>query len=83
MKYQQIIDIFTDFKKLKEKGIWFDGKEWEGEYKQWHRNGQIWIHCFYIDKDKYRDEYKLWYDNGKTFRHRIYNKDGSLKEKIV
>ena len=32
---KQIIRIFTDLKKLKEDGIWFDGVKKEGELVKW------------------------------------------------
>ena len=106
-KYQQIINIFTDLKRLKYNGIWFDSVEgegeykawWEngqllnhcfyknnkkvGEYKVWHSNGQLYKHCFHIDDDTYRGKYKKWDNSGKLKEYKIYNKDGSLKEKIV
>ena len=79
---QQIKDVFTDLDKLKEDGIWFDGKKDKGEYKRWWKNGQLHIHCFYNDEGKRDSVYKEWYDNGELYKHIIFN-DGSPLREIV
>ena len=72
MKRKQIIKVFADLKKLKVEGIWFSGIEGEGKYKQWHPNGQLWIHS-HFKNDKLEGEYKQWHDNGQLFIHCNYN----------
>jgi len=66
---EQIRDVFTNLEELKEDGIWFSGKEKEGEYKGWYSDGQLWIHCFYNKEKEIEGEYKLWYDNGQLYIH--------------
>jgi antitoxin component YwqK of YwqJK toxin-antitoxin module len=47
-----------------------------GEYKEWHENGQLIKHYFYKD-DKFDGEYKDWHSNGQLYIHCFY-KDGKL-----
>ena len=52
-----------------------------GEYKEYHDNGQLSMHAFYKD-DKKNGEYKKWYSNGQLSRHSFYKddkKDGEYK----
>jgi antitoxin component YwqK of YwqJK toxin-antitoxin module len=71
-KYQQIIDVFTNLDELKDKGIWFNGIEVEGEYKKWHSNGQLFINCNYNDKMELKGEYKMWNSDGQLLIHSFY-----------
>ena len=71
MKYEQIKKVFTNLNKLKQEGIWFSGKEGEGEYKEWWESGQLWEHCFY-KHDNEIGEYKRWYENGQLSLHCFY-----------
>ena len=57
--------------------IWFSGIEGEGEYKEWHYNGQLWEHSFWKN-GKYDGEYKHWNDNGQLTAHSFF-KNGILK----
>ena len=54
-------------KDLEEYWIDDDG-ELHGEYKRWHKNGQLWIHCFCVN-DELHGEYKWWNDNGEIRCH--------------
>jgi len=76
VKRQQIKALFEDFKAALAKGLWLNGLEDDGEYKEWHDNGQLWIHSFYKD-GKRNGEYKMWYVNGQLYEHSFY-KDGDL-----
>jgi antitoxin component YwqK of YwqJK toxin-antitoxin module len=46
----------------------------QGEYKEWHDNGQLYMHCFFVD-DKRHGEFKRWYPNGQLSRHCFYVDD--------
>jgi antitoxin component YwqK of YwqJK toxin-antitoxin module len=52
-----------------------DGKL-EGEYNEWHENGQLWVHCFY-KKGKRHGELKDWDYYGQLREHSFY-KEGKL-----
>jgi len=71
---EQIKKLFDDPQGTMENGLWFSGYTWGGEYKQWHNNGQLWIHCFYKDGER-EGEYKRWWDNGKL-QIQCFFKDG-------
>jgi antitoxin component YwqK of YwqJK toxin-antitoxin module len=43
----------------------------QGEYKSWHKNGNICRHSFYVD-DKLHGEYKYWSDDGTIWFHDFY-----------
>jgi antitoxin component YwqK of YwqJK toxin-antitoxin module len=53
----------------------------QGEYKEWHDNGQLYVHCFFVD-GKQHGEYKWWYENGQLWEHCFYvdgNRHGECK----
>jgi len=68
-KYKQIINIFTNLKRSKQGGIWFDGIENEGEFKKWHSNGQLVFHCHFNKYGETEGEYKRWYSDGRLWIH--------------
>ena len=83
MKRKQIIKVFTDLKKLKEDGIWFSGIEGEGEYKEWYKNGKLYLHYNYNKEGKRDGDYKQWHNNGQLNIHILYKNDkleGKYKE---
>jgi antitoxin component YwqK of YwqJK toxin-antitoxin module len=43
----------------------------QGEYKTWYSNGQLDIHCYYVDGILH-GEYKWWYENGQPWVHCFY-----------
>lgn len=43
----------------------------EGEYKEWHKNGQLYEQCVFVNGDR-NGEYRLWYDNGQLSKHCSY-----------
>jgi len=47
-----------------------DGKL-DGEYKSWHRNGQLCFRCYYKD-GQLDGEYKEWHDNGQLGVRSLY-----------
>jgi antitoxin component YwqK of YwqJK toxin-antitoxin module len=49
----------------------------QGEYKAWYSDGQLWVHCFYVD-DKVHGEYKLWYSDGQIWVHCYYVDDSKV-----
>jgi antitoxin component YwqK of YwqJK toxin-antitoxin module len=55
----------------------------QGEYKwRWYSNGQLGIHCFYVDGNIH-GEYKWWYSNGQLATHCYYadgKRHGEYKE---
>ncbi len=50
--------------------------KYDGEYKQWHENGQLWVYCFYKNGEK-DGKFKRWFENGQLFQYCFY-KDGVL-----
>jgi len=42
-----------------------NGKK-EGEYKEWHQNGELRRHCYYVD-GKLEGESKQWYNSGQIY----------------
>ena len=54
---------------------------WNGEYKKWYSNGQLWQHYFYKN-GKLDGEQKCWYENGHLLEHSFYKNgefDGEYK----
>ena len=62
---------------------------YQGEYKEWYGNGNMWMHCFYVD-GKLHGERKYWDPEGNICthcfdvdgklhgEHKWWNKDGTL-----
>ena len=63
------IKYYSD-KKIKEIYYTINNK-YEGEYKIWWDNGQLFKHCFYKN-DLLDGEYKLWHLDKKLWIHRFY-----------
>jgi len=61
-------------KYLQTDGIWVNGFQGEGEYKQWHDNGQLELCCHYKDGEL-NGELKRWYANGNPAIHCYFKKD--------
>ena len=79
MKKQQIIQVFTDWHKTKQEGLWFSGIRGVGVYKSWHDNSQLAIHCNYKE-DLGDGEYKQWHRTGRLFTHKLYKKGKVIKD---
>jgi antitoxin component YwqK of YwqJK toxin-antitoxin module len=47
----------------------------QGEYKRWYSDGQIWVHCYYVDGNSHGEYKEWWYDNGQLFQHCFYVDD--------
>ena len=45
---------------------------WEGEYKMWHKNGQLWEHCWFNKNGLKDGECKWWFDDGQLVTHCWY-----------
>lgn len=43
----------------------------QGEYKTWFDNGDIRMHCFFID-GKVNGEFKMWRKNSQIYEHSFY-----------
>jgi antitoxin component YwqK of YwqJK toxin-antitoxin module len=69
--YEKIIKIDKEGKR--EEYIERYGKK-EGEYKEWWRNGQLDIQCYYKE-GKEEGEYKEWWRNGQLYSQ-YYFKEG-------
>jgi antitoxin component YwqK of YwqJK toxin-antitoxin module len=54
----------------------------EGEYKEWHNNGKLFLECFYLNY-KLEGEYKAWSEEGVLIAHRIYEKEVKNIEPIL
>ncbi len=81
MKYiarQQIINLFNNPQETMANGLYFSGYEGEGERKDWHTNGQLWIRCFFKN-DKYEGEFKAWDSSGNLINHLLYKNDEAIK----
>ncbi len=46
----------------------------QGEYKDFHENGQLWGHVFY-QNGKRHGEYKEYFKNGQLWVHSFYQND--------
>ncbi len=82
MKYiarQQIINLFNNPQETMANGLWFSGYEGEGERKDWHYDGKLWVRCFYKD-GKLNGEFKSWWGNGKLSSHQLYKNDEVVKD---
>ena len=42
-----------------------------GEYKSWRDNGQLRVHCFFVN-GRFHGEFKWWYENDQIREHRFY-----------
>ncbi len=78
--HKQIIDLFTNPQKTITNGLFYSGYKWEGEYKSWYENGQLWEHCFFNKNGNMEGEYKSWYKNGKLYRHYLYKNGEIVKD---
>jgi len=79
IKREQIIEVFTNIKSLKEKGIWYSGIKGEGKFRQWYKNGQLWAYRIYKN-NKRNGEYKEWFESGKLITHRLYKDNDIVKD---
>jgi len=86
---QLFVRTFYRNGKMRKKYGWYsDGQPWwteyfneyerrEGEYKEWHKDGHLYIHSFHRDGDR-EGKYKSWYSNGNPCKHEFY-RDGRLE----
>ena len=54
----------------------------QGEYKDWHINGTLWYHCFYID-DMIHGERKVWSKYGTLKYHDFWVHGGLYRDLLV
>jgi antitoxin component YwqK of YwqJK toxin-antitoxin module len=59
---------------LLEEGIFFSGRDREGEFMAWHPNGRVFVRCQYRG-GKQHGEYLEWNERGALAMHLIY-RDG-------
>jgi hypothetical protein len=48
-----------------------DEGRYQGEYKHWHNNGQLWENCFCVDNELH-GECKIWNGYGTLISHYFY-----------
>ena len=48
----------------------------QGEFKEWHDNGQLVTRAYYINNDLH-SEYKAWYDDGRIDLYCFYSHGNS------
>ena len=61
-------------KLVKEKDCeyWVNDKgQKHGEYKWWYNDGQLGVHCFFVNGEEH-GECKLWHENGQLEEHCFY-----------
>ena len=76
----EIIKVFTQLYKLKEKGIWF-GEPYNSEYISWYKNGQKYEHS--IARKDWKGsgicgEYKSWFEDGELMEWSFFKFSGSI-----
>jgi hypothetical protein len=54
---------------------------YQGEYKSWYNNGQLWENCFYVDY-KLHGECK-WWDKDGTLRYHAFLVNGKLYRDLL
>ena len=54
----------------------------QGEYKSWHSNGNMWGHCFFVD-DAYHGERKVWRKDGTLKCHDFWVHGGLYRDLLV
>ena len=72
------IHFFLDMKRAE----FYERNGLNGEYKEWHDNGQLYIQSFY-QNGNLDGEYKEWHDNGQLNIHTLYTngfREGERKE---
>lgn len=68
---RQLVILRFDHGHLYEQYEAADHMRHDGEFKEWHENGQPYIHCFY-SSDELTGEYKEWDKNGSLKIHVFY-----------
>ena len=48
-----------------------DNGQRHGECKLWYDNGQLRVHCFFVN-GRFHGEFKWWYENDQIREHRFY-----------
>jgi hypothetical protein len=54
----------------------------QGEYKEWHENGQLRVHCFCVD-DEVHGECKWWDKDGTLISHNFYEHSELYRDLLV
>lgn len=78
LRHNGIKDIFTLLGK-EAFTTRFSGKEKDGEFKKWWKNGQLAVHSF-LKNGVLEGEYKRWNEDGKFLRHHIYKDGQKIKD---
>lgn len=80
LKHNYIERCFADLAKLKYNGIWFSGKNGEGEFKNWYLNlKHAYTHCFYKNNERH-GEYKIYDEFGNLSVHKLFKNGESVKD---
>ncbi len=77
--HRQIINLFNNPQDTMFYGLWLDGYEGEGKYKEWFDNGKLCLHGFYKNNKK-EGEYKQWDYGGILYRHHFYKNSKLVKD---
>ena len=73
---------FEELPQLHEQSVrWADGRL-DGEYKEWHENGQLRVHSYYKD-GQLHGECKIWDENGELVDHGFYNRTQRVEKIFV
>lgn len=67
------VEAMNEFGMREKYWVTLDGKK-NGEFKSWHKNGELFEHAFYKN-DRYHGEFKSWNNSGDRFENFNY-KDG-------
>ena len=68
---ERLVEIFYPNMQTKRKLTEVNGKR-HGEYKEWHKNGQLRTHCFF-HHGKIHGEYKQWRRDGQPLGYHVYH----------
>ncbi len=55
---------------------------YQGEYKDWWDNGQIWEHCIYLNGE-WHGERKYWDEDGVLTYHKFYVRDVLYRDLLL
>ena len=81
LQERYLLEILSGNLRILEDGLWIDGIKYNGLYKEWYGNGQL-FERFFCKNGKLNGEYKEWYKNGQIWEHCFFKDDRRLDKKI-
>ena len=81
LKRKYIVRLFTDRKNLLEEGVFFSGRDREGEFMAWHPNGRVFVQSQYKD-GKEHGEYFEWDESGELVLH-LFHRNGKRVRRLL